>query len=178
MMKKVLLFSLLFISSISSAASSATYEKLHHAKSATPTAILEKVENKYKSEAVIVEFELEFEKGKTTYEVTLYQANRKRFIELLLDKDGHLIELEYEAPELDEQDEIAAADIMQKKGYTMQLLVAKLNDSSEHYLIEAQLEQDMGITYMVATFVNERGRHKKAIDLTTGKSLPLLRWGN
>jgi len=31
---------------------------------------------------------------------------------------------------------------------------------------------------MVATFVTSKGRHKKAIDLETGKNLPLLRWGN
>lgn len=178
MMKKILLFSLLFISSISSAKSSAIYEKLHHAKSAKPTAILEKVENKYKSEAVIVEFELEFEKGITVYEVTLFDLNNNRFIELIVNAQGQVIEQEYEQPELDEEDEVAAAKLMKKKNYQMHQLVKQLSPAPPYYLIESQLEQDIGITYLVATFITAKGRHKKAIDLATGKNLPLLRWGN
>ncbi|MFU2511647.1 MAG: hypothetical protein ACTH4U_03030 [Pseudoalteromonas prydzensis] len=177
-MKKLLLVSLLFVTSMSIAASSAIFAKLHQANAPTPSAILQKIENEYSNKAVIVEFELEFEKGNTTYEVTLYQASSARFIELLVDQNGSLIELEYNAPELDEQEEIAAAELMRHKGYTMQGLVRKMHDPAHQYLIEAQLEQDMGVTYMVATFITAQGRHKKAIDLATGKDLPLLRWGN
>lgn len=177
-MKKLLLVCLLFVTSISIAASSAIFEKLHQANAPTPSAILQKIENKYSNKAVIVEFELEFEKGNIVYEVTLYQASNARFIELLVDQKGNMIELEYNAPELDDQEEIAAAELMRHKGYTMQGLLSKMHDPAHQYLIEAQLEQDMGVTYMVATFVTAQGRHKKAIDLATGKDLPLLRWGN
>ncbi|MDQ9090174.1 hypothetical protein RC083_01065 [Pseudoalteromonas haloplanktis] len=177
-MKKLLLLSFLFITSISIAASTAVFDKLHQANAPSPQSILQKIENEYAKKAVVVEFELEFEHGKTTYEVTLYQAEKHRFIELLVDQQGKLIELEYDAPEIDEQEEIAAATLMSQKGLTMQGLVAQLDSPAHQYLLEAQLEQDMGITYMVATFVTEQGRHKKAIDLATGKDLPLLRWGN
>lgn len=177
-MKKLLLTCLCLISGLAFAASSAIFNMLDSSSAPAPIDVLFGIEQRYAENAVIVEFEFEIEKGQRVYEVTLYQTKKQRFIELLLDHSGHIIEQEYEQPELDEQEEIAAANLMTKKGYTLHDLVKQLDDEPTHYLIEAQLEQDMGITYMVATFVTNKGRHKKAIDLETGKNLPLLRWGN
>lgn len=177
-MKNILLIGLLFVSSVCTASNSAIFEKLNVSLAPTPVEILTKLENQYLNKAVIVEFELEFDNGRTTYEVTLYQASHHRFIELLVDEAGKLEEFEYEAPEIDDQEEIAAAKLMSKKNLLMQSLVNELAASNNHFLIEAQLEQDMGVTYMVATFVSSQGRYKKAFDLVTGKNLPLLRWGN
>lgn len=177
-MKNFLFISLLFLSNFCVAANSAIFEKLEMSSAPTPLEILKKIENQYINQAVVVEFEIEFEDGDTTYEITLYQASRKQFIELLVNKEGVLLELEYNHPEIDEQEEIAAAELMTKKGFLMQDLVIELDTDANRFLVEAQLEQDMGVTYMVATFVNIKGSHKKAIDLTTGKNLPLLRWGS
>lgn len=177
-MKNIVLVGLLFVSSFCVASNSAIFEKLNASSAAPPLNILTKIENQYLNKAVIVEFELEFDDGRTTYEVTLYQKSHHRFIELLLDESGQLEEFEYEAPEVDDQEEIAAVKLMLKKELLIQDLVNQLINSKEQFLIEAQLEQDVGVTYMVATFVTSQGRHKKAIDLATGKNLPLLRWGN
>jgi hypothetical protein len=177
-MKHIFLSALFFCSGLCHASSSAIFDKLNNANEPSPQSILKNIETEYLNTAVIVEFELEFEKGKTTYEVTLFEQKNNRFIELLVDVKGKLIELEYAPPELDEDDEVAAAKLMRKKNYRMYQLVQLLDSTQTQYLIEAQLEQDMGVTYMVATFVSLKGRHKKAIDLATGKNLPLLRWGN
>lgn len=177
-MKKLVLTCLCLISGLAFAASSAIFNMQNSSTAPAPTEVLYNIEQHYAKNAVIVEFELEIENGQSVFEVTLYEAKKQRFIELLLDSAGKVIELEYEAPELDEQEEIAAANLMSRKGYTLHGLVTQLDSEPTHYLIEAQLEQDMGITYMVATFVTSKGRHKKAIDLETGKNLPLLHWGN
>ncbi|MEL0606640.1 hypothetical protein, partial [Pseudoalteromonas undina] len=67
--------------------------------------------------------ELEFEKGITVYEVTLVDLNNNRFIELIVNAQGQVIEQEDEHPELDEEDEVAAAKLMKKKNYQMHQLV-------------------------------------------------------
>ncbi|GHF01939.1 hypothetical protein [Thalassotalea profundi] len=177
-MKYIFLIALFFYNSLCYASSSAIFDKLNNENKPSPQTILKKIETEYLNTAVIVEFELEFEKGQTNYEVTLFEQKYNRFIELLIDVQGKLVELEYAPPELDEDDEVAAAKLMRKKNYRMYQLVQSIDSSQTQYLIEAQLEQDMGVTYMVATFVSIKGRHKKAIDLATGKNLPLLRWGN
>ena len=177
-MKKLVIICLVIFSSISLAASSAIFSMLDTSDTPAPRKVLNQIEQRYADQAIIVEFELEIEQGKATYEVTLYQTAQQRFIELLLDHNGQVITLEYKNPELDEQEEVAAAAIMKRKKLSMQQLVQQLDNNPQHYLIEAQLEQDMGISYMVATFVTAEGKHKKAIDLETGKHLPLLRWGN
>ncbi|TMO73242.1 hypothetical protein CWC17_11355 [Pseudoalteromonas sp. S3785] len=177
-MKYILLTVTLFASAFCHANSSAIFNKLSQANAPSAQQILAKIEKSFASQGIIVEFELEFEKGITVYEVTLFDLNNNRFIELIVNAQGLVIEQEYEQPELDEEDEVAAAKLMKKKNYQMYQLVKQLSPAPPYYLIESQLEQDIGITYLVATFITAKGRHKKAIDLATGKNLPLLRWGN
>ncbi|XQF94142.1 PepSY domain-containing protein (plasmid) [Pseudoalteromonas espejiana] len=88
---------------------------------------------------MIVEFELEFEKGITIYEVTLFDEQNKRFIELIVNAQGKVIEQEYEQPELDEEDEVAAAKLMKQK--TTACINCKVNKpSATIHLIESQQE--------------------------------------
>lgn len=177
-MKYILLSATLFVSAFCQANNLAIFNKLNTAKDPSAQSILNKIETKYVNQGVIVEFELEFEKGITVYEVTLFDEQNKRFIELIVNAQGKVIEQEYEQPELDEEDEVAAAKLLKQKNYRMHELVKSISPAPPYYLLESQLEQDIGITYLVATFITEKGRHKKAIDLATGKNLPLLQWGN
>ncbi|MEL0649701.1 hypothetical protein V6248_20120, partial [Pseudoalteromonas agarivorans] len=67
--------------------------------------------------------ELEFEKCITLYVVTLFDEQYKRFIELIVNAQVQVTEQEYEQPDLDEEDEVAAAKLMNQKNYRMHQLV-------------------------------------------------------
>ena len=114
-MKYILLSATLFVSAFCQANNPAIFNKLNTAKDPSAQSILNKIETKYANQGVIVEFELEFEKGITVYEVTLFDEQNKRFIELIVNAQGKVIEQEYEQPELDEEDEVAAAKLMKQK---------------------------------------------------------------
>ena len=84
-MKKLVLTCLCLISGLAFAASSAIFNMLDSSTAPAPTEVLYNIEQHYAKNAVIVEFELEIENGQSVFEVTLYEAKKQRFIELLLD---------------------------------------------------------------------------------------------
>ncbi|MBY5922744.1 PepSY domain-containing protein [Ferrimonas balearica] len=157
-------------------ASSRLYEQLVNNDAPTPLQILKQVEQRYQNEGRIVEFELEVERGVLTYEVSLGQSDENSFLELTLDAYGNVLERERESGEVDDESDLEALAALEEKNWKVSDLVEKAIGKHSGFLLEAQLEHNIGISYLEVELLTEKGKRKLAVDLATGEPLPILQW--
>ncbi|UJF18206.1 hypothetical protein L0B53_14435 [Vibrio sp. SS-MA-C1-2] len=152
------------------------FQEISQLPSPSVMEIVKKVETEYKTTAVITEFEFEMERGAATYEVTLYNKDENRFLELDLDAKGNIVEQEYDDVDHDDNDTLAAVAAFNKQNMALSELLAKTATKNPSYIVEFELESDAGINYIQLKQISETGKKRLAIDLNNGQVLPILKW--
>ncbi|MCL1076182.1 hypothetical protein [Shewanella dokdonensis] len=124
----------------------------------------------------IIEFIAEINDGKLQYRLTLVDPLRRTQSELTLDgSDGKLLDkqthsLTKDAPTL------ALALMLQQRQQRFSTLIQLALVHSNGYLQQAELDQDLGISYLELKVLDEHGSHKLAYDIEHQRQLPLLKW--
>ncbi|MBY6187510.1 hypothetical protein KUV89_12840 [Marinobacter hydrocarbonoclasticus] len=175
-MKHLIWFTLIMATALPAQATSRLYQQLAGSDAPTPLEILKLVEQRYRHEGRIVEFELEVEKGALTYEISLARSNDDNFLELTLDAKGKLLEKEREPGEMDDESDLEALAALEEQEWQVSQLVERAIGQQQGYLLEAQLEHNIGISYLEVELLTEQGKRKLAVDLSTGEPLPILQW--
>ncbi|MBY5993369.1 PepSY domain-containing protein [Ferrimonas balearica] len=166
----------LFLLAFPGWAASELYLQLEKNPSPAPLTILKQVERDYGHQGQVIEFELELEAGAITYEVSLAAPERGQTLELKLDRTGGLLEKEWESDELDDESERVALRALRNRPGRFADLVALAIAGQEGFLLEAQLDHNIGISYLEVELLTPQGKRKLALDLDTGERLPILQW--
>ncbi len=141
----------------------------------TPQAFLQQVETKYPG--MISEFEIDIENGELIYELSMIDTQVKTITEFEFKaKDGQLVKQQVESLEADDRDELIAVNLMEDKPLLFSELVNKAMSGRQAYILEAQLDHDLGISYLELKLIDENGKSKIAFDIESLRPLPLLKW--
>ncbi|QYK01503.1 PepSY domain-containing protein [Shewanella psychrotolerans] len=171
------LISLVLLSSIPSVvcANPAVLELLSDSQNLTPQMLIAQAEKDYPG--VISEFDIDVENGELIYEISIIDTKQDTVTEFeFWAKDGRLIRQKVEALEADDRDELKATKLVLEMGLTFsQLIKHAMGDSTAH-ILEAQLDHDLGISYLELKLINENGKRKLAFDIEQQRPLPLLKW--
>ncbi|BAJ04211.1 PepSY domain-containing protein [Shewanella violacea] len=141
----------------------------------TPQVFLVQVEQDYPG--IITEFEIEVENGELIYDVSMIDTSAKTITEFeFRAKDGSLVNQQVAKLEADDRDELIAVNLMEDKSLTFCFLVNKAMKGKQAFILEAQLDHDLGISYLELKLINRDGKSKLAFDIETLRHLPLLKW--
>ncbi|WP_394497450.1 hypothetical protein [Shewanella sp. ENK2] len=80
------------------------------------------------------------------------------------------------ALESDDLDQVKAAKVLISKGMTFTELVKLAKENQSGYLIEAELDHDLAISYLELKLLNVSSKHTIAFDIEELRPLPLLQW--
>lgn len=173
------LISLVLLSSVSVAgvanANSTVLELLSDSQSLTPPQLIAQAEKSYPG--VISEFDIDVINGELIYEVSMIDTQADTVTEFeFWAKDGKLIRQKVATLEADDRDELKAVRMMQEMdlGFS-QLLKTAMGDSTAH-IVEAQLDHDLGISYLELKLIDQHGKRRLAFDIENQRPLPLLKW--
>lgn len=171
------LISLLLLSSVSSMARAnpAVLELLSNSQNLTPQVLIAKAEKDYPG--IISEFDIDVENGELIYEISIIDTREDTVTEFeFWAKDGRLIRQTVEALEADDRDELKAARLVLEMGLSFSQLVKQAMADSTAHILEAQLDHDLGISYLELKLIDEHGKRKLAFDIEQQRPLPLLKW--
>ena len=141
----------------------------------TPQALLLQVEQDYPG--IISEFEIDVVNGELIYELSMIDTSAETITEFeFRAKDGRLVTQEVARLEADDRDELIAVNLMEDKSLTFYTLVVKAMKDKQAFILEAQLDHDLGISYLELKLINVDGKSKLAFDIKTLRPLPLLKW--
>lgn len=140
-----------------------------------PLAMMEKVEAEHPG--YISEFELDVEEGELLYEFDVINPEENTLTELTYRAtDGALVVQRNSKLEADDHDELEAVKLLERKQMAFSELVRLASQKHQGKLLEAQLEHDLGISYLEFKMVDENGKRKHAFDIQKLKPLPMLQW--
>ncbi|ABO21968.1 PepSY domain-containing protein [Shewanella loihica] len=156
-------------------ANPAVLELLSDSQSLTPQKMILQAEKSYPG--VISEFQIDVENGQLIYEISMINTKDDTISEFeFWAKDGRLIRQKVEALEADDKDELKAVRLLKEMEQSFsQLLKLAMGDSNAH-ILEAQLDHDLGISYLELKLIDANGKHKIAFDIENQRPLPLLKW--
>ncbi|MEI6858673.1 MAG: hypothetical protein V5788_02595 [Shewanella sp.] len=161
--------------SMAALAETSIIELLSDEGNLTPQEFLLQVEQDYPG--IISEFEIDVENGELLYEMSMIDTSAKTITEFeFRAKEGQLVTLKVSKLEADDSDELTAVNLMQDKSLTFYALVVKAMKNKQAYILEAQLDHDLGISYLELKLINLDGKSKIAFDIKTLRPLPLLKW--
>ncbi|ACA89033.1 MULTISPECIES: PepSY domain-containing protein [Shewanella] len=150
-------------------------ELLSDRQNLSPQSLMLKIEKQYSG--VICEFEIDVENGELIYEVSIIDTQRETITEFEFKaKDGHLINQKVETLEADDKDGLKAVNLMEDIGQSFYSLVHKAMDGRHGHILEAQIDHDLGISYLEIKLIDETGKHRLAFDIQNQRPLPLLTW--
>lgn len=161
--------------SASTWAEQSVLELLSDRQNLTPQALMLKIEKQYFG--VICEFEIDVENGELIYEVSLIDTERETITEFEFKaKGGHLIHQKVETLEAADKDGLQAVLLMEDINQSFYTLVHKAMNGRHGHILEAQIDHDLGISYLEIKLIDEEGKHRLAFDIQNQRPLPLLTW--
>jgi len=171
------LISLVLLSSVPGVvcANPAVLELLSDSQNLTPQMLIAKAEKDYPG--IISEFDIDVENGELIYEISIIDTKLDTVSEFeFWAKDGRLIRQKVEALEADDRDELKATKLVLEMGLTFSQLIKQAMGDSTAHILEAQLDHDLGISYLELKLIDENGKRKLAFDIEQQRPLPLLKW--
>jgi|GEM_PF-820067 len=173
------LVSLVFFSSTGFSAAclagTSVLELLCDGQNISPQMFMLQVEKDYPG--VISEFEIDVERGKLIYEISVIDTNAETITEFeFRAKDGRLLHQKVASLEADNKDELKAASMMEDESLTFSYLVKQAMAGSQAHIVEAQLDHDLSISYLELKLLDGSGKSKIAFDIKTQRPLPMLKW--
>ncbi|ABM01736.1 PepSY domain-containing protein [Shewanella amazonensis] len=156
-------------------ANTSLFNLLNTGDRVNPVAMMERVETDHPG--YIADFELDVQDGELRYEFDVINADENTLTELTFRAaDGTLVLQRNSKLEADDHDELEAVKLLDRKQLRFSELVRMASDQHEGKLMGAQLEHDLGISYLEFKMVDENGKRKHAFDIQKLKPLPMLQW--
>ncbi|WP_133408400.1 hypothetical protein [Parashewanella tropica] len=90
--------------------------------------------------------------------------------------DGHLLKRYISTLVPKEHSELEAVRFIEKNKLLFSKLVDLAIDKSQVHLLKAELDHDLGISYLELELIDDNGPYRLAFDVETLRPLPLLRW--
>lgn len=141
----------------------------------TPQALFLQVERDYPG--TICDFGIDIENGELIYELSIIDPSAETITEFEFKaKDGRLVKQQVEALEGNDFDELVAVNLMNGKSISFSTLVEKAMVNKQAFILEAQLDHDLGISYLELKLIDVNGKSKIAFDIQSLRPLPLLKW--
>lgn len=141
----------------------------------TPQSLFLQVERDYPG--TLSDFEIDVENGELIYELSIIDPKAETITEFEFKaKDGRLVRQQVEVLETDDRDELIAVNLMNDKSLAFSTLVEKAMENKQAYILEAQLDHDLGISYLELKLIDANGKSKLAFDIESLRPLPLLKW--
>ncbi|QSX30006.1 hypothetical protein JYB88_17815 [Shewanella cyperi] len=164
-----------FLGSGLAQAANPLYDSLVAGNPKDPLVLMAEIETE--QSGIISQFDIDFDDGELHYEFDLINPAEDSLTELTLRaSDGKLLLQKVNKLEADDQDELAAVKLLQQKELSFSALVTMAVQEQQGKLIEAQLEHDLGISYLEFKLMDENGKRKLAFDINKLKPLPMLTW--
>ncbi|MCE9679723.1 PepSY domain-containing protein [Shewanella sp. AS1] len=140
----------------------------------TPQMLLAQVEKDYPG--IVAEIQADEDKGALIYEVDVVDIHHKTLIALeFAAKDGELLKRKEKSLH-DGDDALKAARLLDEMGLSFSLLIKQAMGNRQSHILEAQLDHDLGISYLELKLIDQSGRSKIAFDIKNQRPLPLLKW--
>ncbi len=170
--------SLLLMSSFCVAGSASANTKLlgllSDNQSYTPLTIITQVEKEYSG--TVAEIEAEEHRGELVYELKMVNISDRTLMEFEFNgSDGKLLKQKVKRLDMDD-DEVIAVKLLESMQLSFSDLVKQALGSRQTYIREAELDHDLGISYLELKLIDQYGRHKIAYDIKNQRPLPLLKW--
>ncbi|MCL1138279.1 PepSY domain-containing protein [Shewanella pneumatophori] len=168
------LIGLLLVSG-SSFAGQGLYSMISAGNYPLPTTTMLQLESAH--EGVISEFEAEIENGELVYEFKMIDPQAKTITEYEYRAiDGSLIEREVGRLKKDDNDELAGVLMLQQNGLSLSDMLTLVSQESDGYIVKAEVDNDLGISYIELEILDIDGKRKLAFDIENKQLLPLLKW--
>ncbi len=140
-----------------------------------PTALMQQLEQQH--EGVISEFEADIEQGELIYEFKMIDPQAKTITEYEYRAiDGSLKEREVGRLKSDDKDELSGVLMLQKIGLSLSDMLALVAKEDAGHIIKAEVDNDLGISYIELEILDIDGKRKLAFDIENKQLLPLLKW--
>ncbi|ARD24280.1 hypothetical protein [Shewanella japonica] len=140
-----------------------------------PITVIEQIELDYRG--IVSSFDMDVENGQLIYEVDVLNLEDSEITELsFFAVDGALMKKKLTTLESDDLDQVKAAKVLISKGMTFTELVKLAKENQSGYLIEAELDRDLAISYLELKLLNVSSKHTIAFDIEELRPLPLLQW--
>lgn len=169
-----LLFGLMLISGVAFADSD-LWQHLSQAQHVAPIKLMQDVERQFPG--VIAEFNTELDQGELKYEIDVINPRDNSVTELVYRaRDGRLLHRQTEKLTSEDKNELQAATKILEHNQTFSQLITQAVQAHQAFVVEAQLDRDLGINYLELELLNAEGKVKLAFDIDQQKPLPLLTW--
>ena len=140
-----------------------------------PIAMMQQLEQQH--EGVISEFEADIENGELIYEFKMIDPQAKTITEYEYRAiDGSLKEREVERLDKDDKDELSGVMMLEQNGLSLSEMLTLVAEESEGHIIKAEVDNDLGISYIELEILDIDGKRKLAFDIENKQLLPLLKW--
>ncbi len=169
-----LLLGLMLISGVAFAESD-LWQHLSQVQHVAPIKLMQDVERQFPG--VIAEFSTELDDGVLTYEIDVINPKDKSMTELVYRaRDGQLLRRQTGNLTSEDKNELQAAAKILEHNQTFSQLINQAMRTHQAFVVEAQLDRDLGINYLELELLNADGKVKLAFDIDQQKPLPLLTW--
>lgn len=122
-----------------------------------------------------VEFESDIEGDKLLYEVAMIDLEQTMVTEYQFNaSDGQLIQQQSASIEPEDSDELQALSLMKERELLFSQLIIMAMKEQQGELVEAQLDHDLGISYLELKIRDNNSVRKLAYDIEHLRLLPLL----
>jgi uncharacterized membrane protein YkoI len=141
----------------------------------SPIEMMQKLEQQHSG--IISEFEAELEGGELIYEFKMIDPQAKTIIEYEYRTiDGTFKERDTKRLQKDDKDELAGIMMLQQSGLTFSEMLTIVCKDSIGHLVKAEVDNDLGISYIELEILDVDGKVKLAFDMENKQLLPLLKW--
>jgi uncharacterized membrane protein YkoI len=166
---------LLFPFTAATAATPSMYQVLSQGDFLKPLTVMQQLEQV--SGDTIVAFDMEIERDELLYEFTLVNLTKGLITESRVRaKDGVELSSSNKSIAANDLDQAQAVKMLQKKRLSFSALVAMAMDKQSGYLLEAEVDHDLAISYLELKLLTESSKNTVAFDIENLRPLPLLRW--
>ncbi|MEZ9536628.1 PepSY domain-containing protein [Shewanella sp. 10N.286.51.B8] len=140
-----------------------------------PIVVIQQVEMDHNG--LVSAFDMDIENDQLIYEIELINLDTNELIAFEFDaKDGSLMSKKLSHFASDDLDQIKAAKVLIDHKMTFTDLIKLATKNQSGYLIEAELEHDLTISYLELKLLNAASKHTIAFDIENLRPLPLLQW--
>mgnify|MGYP000214789530 CR=1 FL=1 len=141
----------------------------------SPIEMMQKLEQQYPG--VISEFEAELDNGELIYEFKIIDPEAKTVVEYEYRTiAGNIIKGDVERLNKGNSDELAGITMLQESGLTFSEMLTIVCEDSGGHLVKAEVDNDLGISYIELEILDVEGKRKLAFDMENKQLLPLLKW--
>jgi hypothetical protein len=175
MFRSLFIFLAFSINSFNVLAAPSMYQVLSQGEYQTPISVMKQLESNKGD--MIVAFDMEIEADELIYEFVIVNLVKQQLIETRIRaKDGAKLKDSSKTIAADDLDQVQAVKMLQRKQLSFSDLVSMAMKDKPGFLLEAELDHDLAISYLELKLLTEMSKHTVAFDIDNLRPLPLLKW--